>query len=109
MAYLSSVADPYGWSPWRHKALMPITVTDLDGHRVTISPTSGHGIYISDSILASHVRDAFIMQAHALEMDALSSPDGRHEGSGGLQINLLHPSNHCLVYGRSTYSETPHA
>ncbi|ORY47307.1 hypothetical protein BCR33DRAFT_848677 [Rhizoclosmatium globosum] len=63
-----------------------------------IAPTSIHGVFISDCISESVTRLATYTES--LETESLKKKKWR-EGSDGKVLDLIHPSEYCLVYGRS--------
>ncbi|KAJ3025850.1 UNVERIFIED_CONTAM: hypothetical protein HDU68_006576 [Siphonaria sp. JEL0065] len=65
-----------------------------------ITPTSSHGVFLSDSIIKRDIVDRLTHHAASLEADSLKRNDW-HEGSDRKVLNLIHPSNYCVVFGKS--------
>ncbi|ORY47279.1 hypothetical protein BCR33DRAFT_715026 [Rhizoclosmatium globosum] len=65
-----------------------------------ITPTSSHGVFISDSVVPIETVSRLTKSADAVEADSLEK-NKWHEGSDGKVLDLIHPSDYCLVYGRS--------
>ncbi|KAJ3280926.1 hypothetical protein HDU79_011255 [Rhizoclosmatium sp. JEL0117] len=69
-----------------------------------ISPTSSHGVFISDSLIPREMVSQ--LAQHAASLEAISFAKAKwHEGSDGKVLDLIHPSDYCLVYGRSYQRE----
>ncbi|KAJ3344581.1 hypothetical protein HDU83_005077 [Entophlyctis luteolus] len=65
-----------------------------------ITPTSNHGVFLSDAAVPDSVLDDFRSAVAPLEQAALQK-NKWHEGSDGKVLDIVHPSDYCLVYGRS--------
>ncbi|KAI8829298.1 hypothetical protein BJ741DRAFT_582252 [Chytriomyces cf. hyalinus JEL632] len=63
-----------------------------------VSPTSNHGVYISDSIVPNDLLAKLNSQAAVIEADSLAKQKW-HENSNNSVLDLVHPSDYCLVYG----------
>ncbi|KAJ3339897.1 hypothetical protein HDU93_007671 [Gonapodya sp. JEL0774] len=73
----------------------------------TASPVTGHGVFISDDLIPSETLAAFSRVVSPIETVALDRGDW-HSGTHQV-LDLIHPSMHCLVYGRTHFSEVPSA
>lgn len=67
-----------------------------------ISPAIDHGVFKSDSLISSDVREALIKAVAPLE-DIPERLKDYHPGSDGKVLDLVHPSLYPLVYGRSRF------
>ncbi|KAJ3020683.1 UNVERIFIED_CONTAM: hypothetical protein HDU68_010058 [Siphonaria sp. JEL0065] len=65
-----------------------------------ITPTSSHGVFISDWVVPKRVITRLTRHVAAIEEDSLRK-NKWHEGSDGKVLDLIHPSDYPLVYGRS--------
>ncbi|TPX73585.1 hypothetical protein CcCBS67573_g05133 [Chytriomyces confervae] len=63
-----------------------------------VSPTSNHGVYISDSIVPNDLLSKLNSQAALIEADSLAKQKW-HENSNNSVLDLVHPSDYCLAYG----------
>ncbi|KAI9202613.1 uncharacterized protein BJ171DRAFT_513780 [Polychytrium aggregatum] len=73
-----------------------------------VSPIPAHGVYISDLSISPELRQRLLEHAAPLEQEALV--EGRwHPGSKGIVLDLVHPSPHCLTFGKSRFSKNPQA
>ncbi|KAI8620169.1 hypothetical protein BC830DRAFT_1100565 [Chytriomyces sp. MP71] len=70
------------------------------GDHGVISPAAVHGVFLSDSILpTSRVEN---LKSHSAPLEKLALYKKKwHEGSDGKVLDLVHPSDFPLVYGRS--------
>lgn len=63
-------------------------------------PTAGHGIYWGTARVPSQILDQF--NSSALILESISFKDQKfHPDSKNVQLDLIHPSNCCLVFNRS--------
>ncbi|KAJ3235893.1 hypothetical protein HDU81_011351 [Chytriomyces hyalinus] len=69
-----------------------------------VSPTSSHGVYISDSIVSKDILSKLNSQAAVIEADSLAKQKW-HENSNNSVLDLVHPSDYCLVYGATKLRE----
>ncbi|TPX53388.1 hypothetical protein CcCBS67573_g09712 [Chytriomyces confervae] len=65
-----------------------------------ISPTSIHGVFISDSIIPQKLLSKFNAQAASVETDSLAK-EKWNKNSNNTVLDLVHPSDYCAVYGVS--------
>ncbi|KAJ1556188.1 hypothetical protein HK405_005505, partial [Cladochytrium tenue] len=70
----------------------------------TITPTGIHGVYISDNILEPALLARLRALAAPLEATAAEEAD-----PSAAVLNLVHPSPHALVYGRTLVAADPAA
>ncbi|KAJ1546250.1 hypothetical protein HK405_007258 [Cladochytrium tenue] len=70
----------------------------------TISPTGIHGVYISDNILEPALLARLRALAAPLEATAAEEAD-----PSAAVLNLVHPSPHALVFGRTLVAADPEA
>ncbi|KAJ1554482.1 hypothetical protein HK405_004951 [Cladochytrium tenue] len=70
----------------------------------TITPTGIHGVYISDDIL----EPALLARLRALAAP-LEATAAEEAGPSAAVLNLVHPSPHALVYGRTLVAADPAA
>ncbi|KAJ3280927.1 hypothetical protein HDU79_011256, partial [Rhizoclosmatium sp. JEL0117] len=66
----------------------------------TIVPTSSHGVLISDNVVPIQTISHLARYAAAIEYESLKK-NKWHEGSDEKVLDLIHPSDYCLVYRRS--------
>ncbi|KAJ3308109.1 hypothetical protein HDU76_004131, partial [Blyttiomyces sp. JEL0837] len=90
------------------------TTTDADADdmniddNVIISPTSAHGVWISDSVISKPLLTRLQQAAKPIELSSLAKNEW-HAGSNNQVLDLIHPSDHCLVYGKTKASPIPNA
>ncbi|KAI9330254.1 hypothetical protein DFJ73DRAFT_858958 [Zopfochytrium polystomum] len=72
----------------------------------TITPTAVHGVHHSDDLLSPGLLARLRDLARPLEAAAFAAGSW-HPGSDGQVLNLVHPSPHALVFGRSLSSTLP--
>ncbi|KXS20912.1 hypothetical protein M427DRAFT_27974 [Gonapodya prolifera JEL478] len=85
--------------------LAPVATSKGSVTPATASPTSGHGIFVSDDLVTPGALSAFCRVFAPIEEEAFARGDW-HNGSTQV-LNLVHPSMYCLVYGRTMYSTQP--
>ncbi|KAJ3140472.1 hypothetical protein HK100_009380 [Physocladia obscura] len=73
---------------------------ETNQRQIIITPTSAHGVFLSDSLLSLETRAAFIVHAKPLELASVAAGKW-HAGTDGKAFDLIHSSDYCLVYGRS--------
>ena len=74
---------------------------DVNNINLEIYPTVGHGIYWTKPSLPSDLVNKFQVAALLLEQESLRG-EKFHIGSKNIQLDLIHPSNYCLLaYDRS--------
>ncbi|KAJ3241338.1 hypothetical protein HDU81_000902 [Chytriomyces hyalinus] len=71
-----------------------------------ISPTSSHGVYMSDNLISSELVAQLALHAAKLEQESLQKKKW-HEGSNEMVLDLVHPSDYPLVYNRSKQRRNP--
>ncbi|KAI9350878.1 hypothetical protein BDR26DRAFT_851683 [Obelidium mucronatum] len=64
------------------------------------TPTASHGVFVADAAAAPAAAHGLATHAAALEAAALAKHRW-HAGSDGKVLDLIHPSDYCLVHGRS--------
>ncbi|KAI8845021.1 hypothetical protein BJ741DRAFT_703440 [Chytriomyces cf. hyalinus JEL632] len=69
-----------------------------------ISPTSIHGVFISDSVVPIKLLSKLNAQASAIEADSLAKQKW-NKHSNNTVLDLVHPSDYCAVYGISKLRE----
>ncbi|KAJ3278545.1 hypothetical protein HDU79_001482, partial [Rhizoclosmatium sp. JEL0117] len=69
-----------------------------------IVPTSSHGVFISDNIVPTQTISQLAQYAAAIESESFNK-NKWHEGSDEKVLDLIHPSDYCLVYRRSLKRE----
>ncbi|KAI9322939.1 hypothetical protein DFJ73DRAFT_634681 [Zopfochytrium polystomum] len=71
-------------------------------------PTASHGVMVSDTAVPESLRRRIADFAEPLVAASLDA--GRwHPGSDGLVLDLIHPSDYPLCFGRTLFSATPGA
>ncbi|KAI9343919.1 hypothetical protein DFJ73DRAFT_841046 [Zopfochytrium polystomum] len=71
-------------------------------------PTASHGVIVSDTAVPESLRRRIADLAEPLVAASLDA--GRwHPGSDGLVLDLIHPSDYPLCFGRTLFSATPGA
>ncbi|KAI9324663.1 hypothetical protein DFJ73DRAFT_633831 [Zopfochytrium polystomum] len=71
-------------------------------------PTASHGVMVSDTAVPESLRRRIADLAEPLVAASLDA--GRwHPGSDGLVLDLIHPSDYPLCFGRTLFSATPGA
>ncbi|KAJ3328879.1 hypothetical protein HDU93_001240, partial [Gonapodya sp. JEL0774] len=88
-------------------ALQPISADGLEKHESFASPTTGHGIFLSDELVLPDAISAFSRVVLPLEAESLLRGDW-HPGTTGV-LDIVHPSMYCLVYGHTLTSAAPNA
>ncbi|KAI8614130.1 hypothetical protein BC830DRAFT_1128864 [Chytriomyces sp. MP71] len=64
----------------------------------TVSPTSSHGVFVSDSIVSSNILRRLSELSAPIEEESFRLHKF-HEGSNNQVLDLIHPSDYPLVYG----------
>ncbi|KAJ3093738.1 hypothetical protein HK100_006430, partial [Physocladia obscura] len=77
-----------------------LTKYEANQQQVVITPTSAHGVFLSDSLLSLETKAALIAHSEPLELASLAAAKW-HAGTNRMALDLIHPSDYCLVYGRS--------
>jgi hypothetical protein len=72
----------------------------------SISPVGTHGVFLSDYAISESVRETLIAQSHPLEAEAHRNEQW-HPNSNNQVLDLVHPSNYCLVFGRTGFAMYP--
>ncbi|KAI8847972.1 hypothetical protein BC829DRAFT_395137 [Chytridium lagenaria] len=71
-------------------------------------PLPARGVYLCDNIIDDDLKTQFTSQILVAEQDALRRRRW-HPQSEGKVLDIFHPSNFPVVYGKTRYSVTPHA
>ncbi|KAJ3076540.1 hypothetical protein HDU98_002530 [Podochytrium sp. JEL0797] len=85
-----------------HRLIRP----DPNHRNIIISPTSTHGVFVSDTIVSSALVSRLSHHASAVEHAALQKHKW-HPQSDNKVLDLIHPSDYCLVFGKSKLRNSP--
>jgi hypothetical protein len=83
-------------------------LTKGDPQNLCINPIGIHGVFYSDRLIPESLHSLLTIQAEPLETYARSHNQW-HPNSDEQVLDLVHPSNYCLVFGRTGYSLNPDA
>ncbi|KAJ3113641.1 hypothetical protein HDU96_003110, partial [Phlyctochytrium bullatum] len=75
---------------------------------VLFSPLTALGTYVSDTVVDAGLVEELSRDLSLAEEEALKSQRW-HPGSENITLDIFHPSNYCVVYGKTRISETPNA
>ncbi|KAJ3118836.1 hypothetical protein HDU96_007578 [Phlyctochytrium bullatum] len=79
----------------------------LDPTGNVLSPLPAIGTHISDTVVDEGLIEELARQLSAAEQEALESQRW-HPGSENITLDIFHPSNYCMTYGKTRISEKPH-
>ncbi|KAJ3118951.1 hypothetical protein HDU96_005188 [Phlyctochytrium bullatum] len=72
------------------------------------SPLTPLGTFISDTVVEEELVEELARDLSTAEQEALHSQRW-HPGSENITLDIFHPSNYCMAYGKTRIAETPHA
>ncbi|KAJ3095715.1 hypothetical protein HDU96_001068, partial [Phlyctochytrium bullatum] len=75
---------------------------------VLFSPLTALGTYVSDTVVDAGLVEELSRDLSLAEEEAHQCQRW-HPGSENITLDIFHPSNYCVVYGKTRISETPHA
>ncbi|KAI9365988.1 hypothetical protein DFJ73DRAFT_806577 [Zopfochytrium polystomum] len=92
------------------EASLLLHVPQIEGatESAIVTPTAVHGVHLSDNLFSERFLARLNELADPLERSARAAGSW-HPGSKGKVLNLVHPSPHSVVYGRTYSSATPNA
>jgi hypothetical protein len=83
-----------------------LTKESLGDPNHSISPVGTHGVFFSDYTTSESLKETLILQSQPLEEEARNNEQW-HPGSNNQVLDLVHPSNYCLVFDRTGYALYP--